>query len=59
VFTVPGDGCVDFVSLVRALLRGGYRGWFVVEAEQDPAIAEPRKFARMGYEYLAPLVQGS
>src|SRR5215470_11997874 len=38
-FTVPGDGVVDFRSLLAILRDGGYRGWLVVEAEQDPAVA--------------------
>jgi sugar phosphate isomerase/epimerase len=39
VFTVPGDGCVDFPAVMRAL--PGYAGWAVVEAEQDPEKAHP------------------
>ena len=52
VFTVPGDGCVDYPRVLQPILRAGYAGWWVVEAEQDPVIAEPRRYARMGYEYL-------
>ena len=51
VFTVPGDGCVDFAA-VLAELRG-YEGWLVVEAEQDPARAHPLTYARMGYDHLS------
>lgn len=58
VFTVPGDGCVDYGRLVTTLTGAGYRGWWVVEAEQDPAIAEPLRYARMGFEHLAPLLEG-
>ena len=50
VFTVPGDGSVDFSPVLRAL--PGYSGWLVVEAEQDPAIAHPLTYARMGYGNL-------
>lgn len=46
VFTVPGDGMVDFVSVLREL--PGYSGWLVVEAEQDPAKAEPLRYATLG-----------
>jgi inosose dehydratase len=53
VFTVPGDGCIDYPRVLPAIARAGYQGWWVVEAEQDPAIAEPRRYARMGYEYLS------
>lgn len=54
VFTVPGDGCVDFDALLPVFARARYRGWWVVEAEQDPAIAEPLRYARMGHDHLAP-----
>ncbi|MCS7268352.1 MAG: myo-inosose-2 dehydratase [Geminicoccaceae bacterium] len=54
VFTTPGDpqGCVDFALLGRLLAEFGYRGWLVVEAEQDPKKAEPLAYARMGIEAL-------
>jgi inosose dehydratase len=47
VYTVPGDGMVDFAAVFEAL--PGYDGWVVVEAEQDPAKAPPLVFARKGY----------
>jgi sugar phosphate isomerase/epimerase len=47
VYTVPGDGMVDFAAVFEAL--PGYDGWVVVEAEQDPAKAPPLAFARKGY----------
>src|SRR5215470_16971057 len=50
VFTVPGDGCVDYASVFREL--AGYSGWVVVEAEQDPAKAHPLTYARLGYRNL-------
>ncbi len=52
VFTVPGDGMVDYRSVLEPLARSGYRGWLVVEAEQDPAVAPPMKYATMGYQNL-------
>jgi inosose dehydratase len=45
VFTVPGDGGVSFEPVFRSLKRHGYRGWYVVEAEQDPARANPFEYA--------------
>jgi len=45
VFTVPGDGGVNFEPIFRLLDRKGYRGWYVVEAEQDPARANPFEYA--------------
>lgn len=58
-FTVPGDGTIDFAGLIDILRRNGYRGWLVVEAEQDPVVAPAYKFAEMGYRYLSGLVDGS
>jgi inosose dehydratase/3D-(3,5/4)-trihydroxycyclohexane-1,2-dione acylhydrolase (decyclizing) len=50
LFTVPGDGCVDYPAVLREL--SGYAGWAVVEAEQDPDKAHPLTYARMGYANL-------
>ena len=47
VFTVPGDGDLDFVPILEALARHGFEGWLVVEAEQDPAKAHPLEYALM------------
>jgi myo-inosose-2 dehydratase len=52
VFTVPGDGDVDIESALLPLAEEDYRGWLVVEAEQDPEKANPADYARMGYENL-------
>jgi inosose dehydratase len=52
IFTVPGDGMIDFGPILRALDDAGYRGWLVVEAEQDPAKAEPLVYAKQAREYL-------
>jgi inosose dehydratase len=52
MFTVPGDGDLDFNALMEALSAIGYAGWIVVEAEQDPAIANPRSYARLGLSVL-------
>lgn len=50
VYTVPGDGMVDYVSVFKEL--PGYSGWVVVEAEQDARKAEPAKYAKMGHDNL-------
>ncbi|RRI00151.1 myo-inosose-2 dehydratase [Mesorhizobium tamadayense] len=52
IFTVPGDGSIDFATLLKALADNGYAGWLVVEAEQDPAKAHPLTYATMGYRNL-------
>jgi inosose dehydratase len=54
-FTVPGDGAVDFRSLLGILCAQRYRGWLVVEAEQDPVVAPAYRYAEMGYRHLAEL----
>jgi inosose dehydratase len=48
MFTVPGDGDLDFRPLFEALAAMNYSGWVIVEAEQDPAMADPRAFAKIG-----------
>jgi inosose dehydratase len=58
-FTVPGDGRVDFASIIGRLRRYGYRGWLVVEAEQDPVIAPSYEYAAKGYRTLRALVDGN
>jgi len=52
VFTVPGDGCIDFHAFSRTLAEIGYDGWVVVEAEQDPQKANPLVYSRMGHDHL-------
>ncbi|HEX2502199.1 MAG TPA: myo-inosose-2 dehydratase [Methylomirabilota bacterium] len=56
VFTVPGDGCVDYRALLEVLREAGYAGWLVVEAEQDPVKAHPLSYARMGFAHLSRLL---
>lgn len=56
VFTVPGDGVIDFEALLRMLAEHGYRGWLVVEAEQDPVVAPSYRYAELGFRTLAGLV---
>ena len=57
VFTVPGDGFVDFPALLAILRRAGYDGWLICEAEQDPAKAFPLAYAKMGYSNLVRLAR--
>ncbi|SDT41950.1 2-keto-myo-inositol dehydratase [Friedmanniella luteola] len=52
VFTVPGDGVIDFVPILQTLADSDYRGWLVVEAEQDPAKALPLEYALKARAYL-------
>ena len=51
-FTVPGDGCVDFDPIFRLLADAHYEGWLLVEAEQDPAKANPLEYAVRARQYI-------
>ena len=53
VFTVPGDGGIDFRPILEVLADAGYEGWLVVEAEQDPNKANPLEYAKKARAYLA------
>ena len=52
-FTVPGDGAVDFTPIFDVLAETGYEGYVLVEAEQDPAIANPFEYALKARKYIA------
>jgi len=41
LFTVPGEGCIDYRPLIEFVRHSGYQGWLIVEAEQDPDTAPP------------------
>ena len=51
-FTVPGDGSLEFGTIIKRLADAGYEGWFVVEAEQDPVENPPSRMAEIGYGAL-------
>jgi len=48
MFTVPGDGSIDYAKVMRALVEIDYSGWIIIEAEQDPAVAPPKAYAEKG-----------
>ncbi len=52
VFTIPGDGCVDFPKIFRLLADADYRGWLVVEAEEDPVKVPALPKAKAAREYV-------
>ncbi|MFF2361388.1 myo-inosose-2 dehydratase [Streptomyces sp. NPDC058122] len=56
VFTVPGDGGIDFRPILEALAAAHYQGWLVVEAEQDPNKAVPLEYAKKARAYLADIL---
>lgn len=55
MFTVPGDGGLDYAAIMAALAAMHYSGWIVIEAEQDPALADPRTYAQLGLGTLKRL----
>ncbi len=59
LFTVPGDGegAIDFAPVLRAAARAGYRGWLVLEAEQDPAVHDPYVYQSMGLAALKAIAR--
>ena len=56
VFTVPGDGAIDFRPILETLADADYQGWLVVEAEQDPNKAIPLEYAKKARAYLADVL---
>ncbi len=51
-FTVPNDGAVDFDPILEKLSKAKYEGWLLVEAEQDPALANPLEYAVKARAYI-------
>ncbi len=51
-FTIPGDGCVDFPAIFKVLEENDYHGYMLVEAEQDPAKANPLEYAIRARKYI-------
>ena len=58
MFTVPGDGDIDFSEIGEFVRTSGYRGWIVVEAEQDPVKAAPKLYAEKAYRFVRKLMVG-
>ncbi|MCR9194972.1 MAG: myo-inosose-2 dehydratase [Hyphomonas sp.] len=52
IFTVPGDGSIEYLEIMKQLHKIEYSGWIVLEAEQDPAVANPHDYARLGLDTL-------
>ncbi len=55
MFTAPGDGRIDFAPVADFVRRSGYRGWMVVEAEQDPAAAPPKPAVARAFQHITQL----
>ena len=50
--TVPGDGDVDFEPIFDYVNKSNFDGWYIVEAEQDPAKANPLEYAIKARKYI-------
>jgi inosose dehydratase len=59
MFTTPGDGHIDYAEVMTALAEIGYAGWIIVEAEQDPALADPREYGELGLKTLRRAAAGA
>jgi inosose dehydratase len=59
IFTVPGDpeGMLELEPVLQVLADGGYEGWLVVEAEQDPARANPLEVHQQARRWLADVAK--
>ncbi|EPH59386.1 inosose dehydratase [Enterococcus faecium 13.SD.W.09] len=57
MFTVPGDGSIDFKPIYNYLIENNYAGWIVIEAEQDPKVANPLEYAQMGKKYITEVLE--
>jgi inosose dehydratase len=55
VYTVPGDGCIDYPTILSSLHDAGFDGWLIVEAEQDLRQAHPLTYAKLGFANLSRL----
>ncbi len=61
LFTIPGDGCIDYAPILDFVRDSDYRGWLIIEAEQDPAMAPPlatasRAYAPAGAPFIFPFI---
>lgn len=57
VFTVPGDGCLDFKPIFKELIQKGYSGWALLEGEQDPAVHPAYEYAKRSLAYIDDLIK--
>ncbi len=56
VFTVPGDGCINYTPILKLLRQKNYDKWLIIEAEQDPRKSNPLEYAIMGNNYLTSVI---
>ncbi|GKV65860.1 MULTISPECIES: myo-inosose-2 dehydratase [unclassified Sporosarcina] len=56
LFTVPGDGCIDFTSIIKIMMEHNYNRWALIEGEQDPLEHNPYDYAENSIHYLQQIV---
>lgn len=52
LFTVPGDGGIDYRPIMDVLARAQYEGWMIVEAEQYLPSPSALTFQKMARAYI-------
>jgi len=52
VFTVPGDGGIDYRPIMKILSENGYEGWMMVEAEQYLPSPKTIEFMKKARSYI-------
>ncbi|MFF2479399.1 myo-inosose-2 dehydratase [Paenibacillus sp. NPDC058071] len=57
VFTVPGDGNIDFEPIIGELIDRKYNGWALLEGEQDPAVCPAREYAEKALQHLNAIAE--
>lgn len=56
MFTVPGDGCIDYRPIFKTIMESNYKGWIMVEAEQDPKKHDPLEMALKAHKYMTGIL---
>ena len=56
VFTVPGDGMIDFKPVFDVVMESNYNGWMIVEAEGDPSKSDPLQYSIIAKRYISEMV---
>ncbi|WP_077319597.1 myo-inosose-2 dehydratase [Virgibacillus proomii] len=57
IFTVPGEGCIDFVPIFKTLMEKKYTGWALIEGEQDPIEHPPYEYAQRSKAYIEKIIR--
>ena len=55
VFTVPGDGMIDFKPVFDVVMESDFNGWMIVEAEGDPSKNDPLQYSKIAKRYISEI----